>query len=60
MRKLATEHPSEVDIFTDDDVYTAGHIPTSWIKIHPPRQLSDDQKAELAERMRNIRKENEK
>lgn len=60
LRRLRDEHPSEVDIFTDDETYTCGHVPVNWFKIHPPRALSDDQKAELAERMRNIRKENEK
>lgn len=55
LRKLQKEHPSEVDIFTDDETYTCGHIPVGWLKIHPPRVLSDDQKAELAERMRKLR-----
>lgn len=55
LRKLQKEHPSEVDIFTDDETYTCGHIPVNWLKIHPPRVLSDDQKAELAERMRKLR-----
>lgn len=55
LRKLQKEHPSDVDIFTDDETYTCGHIPVGWLKIHPPRVLSDDQKAELAERMRKLR-----
>ncbi len=55
LRKLQKEHPNEVDIFTDDETYTCGHIPVGWLKIHPPRVLSDDQKAELAERMRKLR-----
>ena len=55
MRKLRDEHPNEVDIFTDDEIYTAGHVPASWVKIHPPRVLSDEKKAELADRMRKLR-----
>lgn len=32
-------------------------FPRSWIKIRPPRQLSDEKRAELAERMKTINKE---
>lgn len=28
--------------------------PKSWVKIRPPRRLSDEQKAALAERGRNL------
>ena len=33
-------------------------VPQNWIKIRPPvkRQLTDEQKAAMAERMKNIRK----
>lgn len=30
-------------------------IPKSWIKIRPPKQLSDEQRAKLADRMREVR-----
>lgn len=55
LRKLQKEHPSEVDIFTDDETYTCGHIPASWLKIHPPRNMTEEQRLELAERMRKLR-----
>ena len=33
-------------------------VPQNWIKIRPPvkRQLTDEQKAAMAEKMKNIRK----
>lgn len=55
LRRLRDEHPNEVDIFTDDDVYTAGHVPANWVKLNPPRTLTEEQKADLAERMRKMR-----
>lgn len=55
LRKLQKEHPSEVDIVTDDNIYTVGHIPTSWLKIHPPRNMTEEQRLELADRMRKLR-----
>lgn len=32
-------------------------FPKSWLKVRPPRQLSDEQRQELAERMKSLRKE---
>ena len=33
------------------------NFPKSWLKVRPPRQLSDEKRAELANRMKSIRKE---
>lgn len=35
-------------------------VPQNWIKIRPPvkRQLTDEQKVALAERMKNVKKGN--
>lgn len=56
--KLAEQHPDEVEcVAVNRDGSVMFHIPASWVKIRPPRKvnMSDERKAELAERMRNIR-----
>ena len=55
IRKLAAEHPEECQIMKENkDGSLLAHIPVSWIKINPTRQLSDEQRKELAERMKRI------
>ena len=56
--KLAEDHPDDVEcVAVNRDGSMMFHVPKSWIKIRPPRKvnMSDERKAELAERMRNIR-----
>ena len=55
IRKLAAEHPEECQIMKENkDGSLLAHIPVSWIKINPTRQLSDEQRKELAERMKRM------
>lgn len=55
IRKLAVEHPEECQIMKENkDGSLLAHIPVSWIKINPTRQLSDEQRKELAERMKRM------
>ena len=55
IRKLAAEHPEECQIMKENkDGSICAHVPVSWIKINPTRQLSDEQRSELAERMKRI------
>lgn len=61
IRKLAAEHPEEVDIKyqpEENGGYLYGTIPRTWLRIGPPpkRTMSEEQKAAAAERMRAIRK----
>ena len=52
IRKLAQEYPEECKIIVENqDGSITAHIPTKWIKFIPPRQLSDEQKKALAERL---------
>ena len=56
--KLAEQHPDDVEcVAINRDGSMMFHVPESWVKIRPPRKvnMSDERKAELAERMRNIR-----
>ncbi len=52
IRKLAEERPGECQIIAENkDGSLCAHIPTAWIKIIPPRQLSEKQRQEIAERL---------
>lgn len=52
--QLAEEYPDEVHINKQEVDMIDVDIPKSWVKIRPPRRLSDEQKAALAERGRNL------
>ena len=43
IEKLAMERPEECGIFA--------HVPISWIKISPPREVSEEQRRQAKERM---------
>lgn len=47
MRKLKEEYPEEVDIYENKDGSIFGHVPYKWMKIVPPRKLSEKQLATL-------------
>lgn len=59
--RLKEKYPEEVEIIKmpeDNCGSIAAHIPKSWMKISPPKKvnLTDEQKAAMAERMRQSRK----
>lgn len=54
--KLHEKYPSEVNVIysaEDNHGTVYAHIPKSWLKINPPRQVNytDEQRAALAERL---------
>jgi predicted nucleic acid-binding Zn-ribbon protein len=52
IRKLAEERPGECEIIAENaDGSLCAHIPVSWVKINPTKQLSEEQRAEIAERL---------
>lgn len=58
--KLAEKHPDSVNIIRhphQNDGCLYCEIPSKWVKITPPKtiELTDEQRAERAERMRNAR-----
>lgn len=61
--KLKADHPDEVSIKeypeTNHGIILA-HFPKKWLKISPPRQMSDEQKTAMAERLKAIREFKEK
>lgn len=52
--QLAEEYPDEVRINKQEEDMLDVDVPKSWVKIRPPRRLSDEQRAALAERGRNL------
>lgn len=55
IRELAEKKPDKCQIMTvNKDGSIVAHIPTSWIKINPDRELTDEQRAIMSERAKNI------
>lgn len=56
--KLAEHEDAKIEL--DNQYGLTISVPQSWIKIRPPvkRQLTDEQKAALSERMKNVKKGN--
>lgn len=57
VNELVSSYPGQVEIrsvFKDGTV--VAHIPKAWVKVRPPakRSFTDEQKAAMAERMREV------
>lgn len=59
IRKLAAEYPDEVQIVAENKNSIVAHIPVSYVKINPPRKVSDEQRKAAGERLKTMRKERE-
>ena len=63
IRKLAEEYPDEIEIAAENkDGSICAHIPTSWVRITPPKkhEATEEEKERLrqmAEAYRNSRKQ---
>ena len=64
LKKLAKEYPDAVKITRDEDWCVEADLPKKWVKVKPPRKLTEEQYAELvrrgrelAERQRQLRSE---
>lgn len=54
IRKLTERFPDDVIItHENNDGSIVAHVPTRWIRINPPKEMSDEYKEQLAERGRN-------
>ena len=56
VKKLAESHPSEVYIKQNADGTIFAKVPVKWVKISPPKVVSDGQRQAAAERLSKIRK----
>lgn len=55
IRKLAERKPDEVKIVANKDGSIYATLPLSYLKFNPPKDLTEEQKKELAERLKNYR-----
>lgn len=63
IHKLAAEHPDEVRILAEpstNDGCIYASLPIRWLKLSPPRQMSDEYKESCAERMAAMRSRRKK
>lgn len=53
--KLAQKHPEEVKIIKEnEDGSLFAHIPVSYVKISPPKQMSEEQREAASERFKQM------
>lgn len=53
IRKLAEKYPDECQITAENkDGSIVAHIPTKWVRVSPPKQISEETKEKLAEQLR--------
>lgn len=58
--KLAERYPDEVKVLANNaDGSIFAHVPVKYIKISPPRKISEEQRTAAAERLKRIREEKE-
>ena len=53
IRKLAERKPDEVKITTNKDGSVYATLPLSYLKFNPPKDLTEEQRKEMAERLKN-------
>lgn len=49
--KMAAEHPQEVHIQSESESYLVAQFPKRYLKLSPPRQMSEEQRQKAAERL---------
>lgn len=55
IRRLAEEYPDQVKILADgpeNNGYLYAHIPSDWVRIAPPRRMSEEAKRKAAENLK--------
>lgn len=56
IKELAKKKPDKCKITAENaDGSIVAHIPTSWIRINPEKELSDEQRQAIAERLNKHR-----
>lgn len=54
LKELAKEYPDAVKITRDEDWCMEADMPKKWVKIKPPRKLTEEQYAELVRRGKEL------
>lgn len=55
IRKLAEKKPDEVKIVANKDGSIYATLPLSYLKFNPPKDLTEEQRKELAKRLKRNR-----
>lgn len=56
IKKLAERFPEEVKVIAENrDNTIMAHVPLSWVNIRRPRQIAEESKAALYERLQSMR-----
>lgn len=56
--KLAEERPDEVAVICrpeENNGFLFAHIPVKWLRIQPPKQMSEEQRERAKERLARVR-----
>lgn len=53
--KLIEERPEEVNVIQRSDDLLEIEVPKKWVKVKPPRKVSDEQKAAASDRLKAAR-----
>ena len=55
IEKLAVERPGKCEILArNKDGGISAHVPVSWVKISPPREVSEEQRIQAKKRMEDM------
>lgn len=55
IKRLAESHPDECVILDENyDGSIVAHVPTKWIKISPPKQVSDEFREQASQRFKEM------
>lgn len=53
VKRLSETHPEECEIVAQNkDGSICAHVPVSWIRIKPPKHLTEEQRQDAAKRLR--------
>ena len=55
MWKLHEQYPDDVEVYRDDKYGTEFRVPRDWVKVKPKRQMSEEQRQLLIERLASYR-----
>lgn len=58
MKKLAEQYPDKVIMDYEDQNGASFTFPKSWMKVRPPREVSEEQRLAAAERLKTWREKN--
>lgn len=60
IKALAEEYPDDVKITGEDEYTLFAEFPKKWVKIRPPRFVSDEQRKKASERLKAYRESKNK